>query len=108
MKLEDLIKKLENTKNILQYELKENIKQVDNINYGIATFIDPKTKFNDLYAFIFNNIDSNEIYGFTRFSNNNLYQYLYDIEDREISAINILNFLIDKKKNLNYLFNKGI
>lgn len=104
MKLQELIKKLKNTKNVLQYGLKDDIKQLDNINYGIVTFLDPRTKLNDLYAFIFNQADSNEIYGFTRFTNENLYQYLYAIEEEELNLKDILLNQVEKNNNLNYLF----
>lgn len=104
MKLHELIKKLENTKNILKYGLNEDIKQLNNINYGIVEFFDQKTKFTDLYAFIFNHINSNEIYGFTRFSNENLYQYLYAIEEEELNLKDILLNQIEKNNNLEYLF----
>ena len=104
MKLQELIKKLKNTKNVSKYGLKDDIKQLDNINYGIIKFIDPISKNIDLYAFIFNDINSNNIYGFTRFTNENLYQFLYAIEEEEVNLLELLNSQIEKNNSLEYLF----
>ena len=104
MELQELIKKLKNTKNVSQYGLKDDIKQLNNINYGIVQFFDQDSKITILYAFIFNDINSNEIYGFTRFTNENLYQYLYAIEEEELNLKDILLNQIEKNNNLEYLF----